>query len=122
VLNNDNNNNQTEPPLNAPENREQTAEIMVESFNIQGLYIAFQAVLALAASWASNKTSDFVLLRNLKNMTKKATNTFKSITEFTALQARFIFISYFLIFFFLHFTDVLSITWRDSFLIIVIRS
>ncbi|CAG8737088.1 13911_t:CDS:2, partial [Racocetra fulgida] len=51
----------TEPPLNAPENREQTAEIMFESFNIQGLYIAVQAVLALAASWASNKTSDFVL-------------------------------------------------------------
>ncbi|KAF0415888.1 actin actin-like protein [Gigaspora rosea] len=51
----------TEPPLNAPENREQTAEIMFESFNIQGLYIAVQAVLALAASWDSNKTKDFVL-------------------------------------------------------------
>ncbi|KAJ1560458.1 Actin- protein 3 [Nowakowskiella sp. JEL0078] len=41
----------TEPPLNAPENREYTAEIMFESFGIQGLYIAVQAVLALAASW-----------------------------------------------------------------------
>ncbi|RHZ62694.1 hypothetical protein Glove_337g7 [Diversispora epigaea] len=51
----------TEPPLNAPENREQTAEIMFESFNIQGLYIAVQAVLALAASWSSNKATDFVL-------------------------------------------------------------
>ncbi|KAJ2723259.1 Arp2/3 complex subunit, actin nucleation center [Coemansia sp. Benny D115] len=41
----------TEPPLNAPENREQMAEIFFESFNVQGLYIAVQAVLALAASW-----------------------------------------------------------------------
>ncbi|MFH4978108.1 hypothetical protein AB6A40_004817 [Gnathostoma spinigerum] len=41
----------TEPPLNTPENREFTAEIMFESFNVPGLYIAVQAVLALAASW-----------------------------------------------------------------------
>ena len=27
----------TEPPLNPPENRENTAEIMFESFNVQGL-------------------------------------------------------------------------------------
>lgn len=46
---------QTEPPLNAPENREYTAEIMFESFNVPGLYIAVQAVLALAASWTSEK-------------------------------------------------------------------
>jgi actin-related protein 3 len=43
----------TEPPLNTPENREYTAEIMFESFNVPGLYIAVQAVLALAASWPS---------------------------------------------------------------------
>ena len=49
---------QTEPPLNPPENREQTAEIFFESFNIKGLYIAVQAVLALASSWTSNKTTD----------------------------------------------------------------
>lgn len=49
---------QTEPPLNPPENREQTAEIFFESFNIKGLYIAVQAVLALAASWSSNKVTD----------------------------------------------------------------
>lgn len=48
----------TEPPLNPPENRENTAEIMFESFNCAGLYIAVQAVLALAASWTSNKVSD----------------------------------------------------------------
>jgi actin-related protein 3 len=44
----------TEPPLNPPENREQTAEIMFETFNVPGLYIAVQAVLALAASWSSS--------------------------------------------------------------------
>lgn len=46
----------TEPPLNSPENREYTAEIMFESFNVPSLYIAVQAILALAASWASGKT------------------------------------------------------------------
>lgn len=51
----------TEPPLNPPENREATAEIMFESFNIKGLYIAVQAVLALAASWTSNKVNDRTL-------------------------------------------------------------
>ena len=44
----------TEPPLNTPENREYTAEIMFETFNVPGLYIAVQAVLALAASWSSS--------------------------------------------------------------------
>lgn len=44
----------TEPPLNTPENREYTAEIMFESFNVPGLYIAVQAVLALSASWRPN--------------------------------------------------------------------
>ncbi|KAG5339287.1 Arp2/3 complex subunit, actin nucleation center [Termitomyces sp. Mn162] len=51
----------TEPPLNPPENREQTAEIFFESFNIKGLYIAVQAVLALAASWTSNRATDRTL-------------------------------------------------------------
>ena len=51
----------TEPPLNAPENREYTAEIMFESFNVPGMYIGVQAVLALAASWTSGKVSEQVL-------------------------------------------------------------
>ncbi|EDO16815.1 hypothetical protein Kpol_1056p16 [Vanderwaltozyma polyspora DSM 70294] len=48
----------TEPPLNPPENREQVAEIFFESFNCAGLYIAVQAVLALAASWTSSQVTD----------------------------------------------------------------
>ena len=44
----------TEPPLNPPENRAMTAEILFESFNVAGLHIAVQAVLALAASWAAS--------------------------------------------------------------------
>ena len=48
----------TEPPLNPPENREYTAEVMFETFNVPGLYIAVQAVLALAASWTSNQVKD----------------------------------------------------------------
>eukprot|EP00056_Hartaetosiga_gracilis_P000169 m.36555 g.36555 ORF g.36555 m.36555 type:complete len:412 (+) comp10097_c0_seq2:198-1433(+) len=51
----------TEPPLNTPENREYTAEIMFESFNVPGLYIAVQAVLALAASWTSKKVGERTL-------------------------------------------------------------
>mmetsp|Transcript_5359 Transcript_5359/g.12806 ORF Transcript_5359/g.12806 Transcript_5359/m.12806 type:complete len:423 (+) Transcript_5359:58-1326(+) len=37
----------TEPPMNSPDNREQTAEIMFETFNVAGLHIGVQAVLAL---------------------------------------------------------------------------
>lgn len=51
----------TEPPLNTPENREYTAEIMFESFNVPGLYIAVQAVLALAASWTSRQIHERTL-------------------------------------------------------------
>jgi actin-related protein 3 len=46
----------TEPPLNTPENREYTAEIMFETFNVPGLYIAVQAVLALCASLLTKQT------------------------------------------------------------------
>ncbi|XP_070225062.1 actin-related protein 3B isoform X4 [Bos mutus] len=52
---------QTEPPLNTPENREYLAEIMFESFNVPGLYIAVQAVLALAASWTSRQVGERTL-------------------------------------------------------------
>jgi len=41
----------TEPPLNTPENREYLAEMMFESFNVPGMYIAVQAVCALASLW-----------------------------------------------------------------------
>lgn len=37
--------------------REYTAEIMFETFGVPGLYIAVQAVLALAASWSSKSVS-----------------------------------------------------------------
>eukprot|EP01121_Diplochlamys_sp_Union-15-3_P004977 TRINITY_DN151_c0_g1_i3.p1 TRINITY_DN151_c0_g1~~TRINITY_DN151_c0_g1_i3.p1 ORF type:complete len:449 (-),score=100.48 TRINITY_DN151_c0_g1_i3:54-1265(-) len=51
----------TEPPLNPPENREYLAEVMFETFNVPGLYIAVQAVLALAASWTSKKVEERTL-------------------------------------------------------------
>jgi actin-related protein 3 len=37
----------TEPPLNSPENRQQMAEIMFETFGVKGLFIGVQATLAL---------------------------------------------------------------------------
>ncbi|EHA97739.1 Actin-related protein 3 [Heterocephalus glaber] len=51
----------TEPPLNTPENREYTAEIMFESFSVPGLYIAVQVVLALAATWTSRQVGESTL-------------------------------------------------------------
>uniref|UniRef100_A0A7S3JGF0 Actin-related protein 3 n=1 Tax=Euplotes harpa TaxID=151035 RepID=A0A7S3JGF0_9SPIT len=39
----------TEPPMNTPENREQMAEIMFETFGVPGLFIGIQAILALYA-------------------------------------------------------------------------
>jgi actin-related protein 3 len=47
----------TEPPLNDPANREQTAEIMFESFNVPAMNISVQAILSLAASWTNEKVS-----------------------------------------------------------------
>mmetsp|Transcript_30419 Transcript_30419/g.33986 ORF Transcript_30419/g.33986 Transcript_30419/m.33986 type:complete len:418 (-) Transcript_30419:129-1382(-) len=51
----------TEPPLNPPENREYLAEVMFETFNVPGLYIAVQAVLALAASWTAKSVTERTL-------------------------------------------------------------
>ncbi|GIL79808.1 hypothetical protein Vretifemale_9098 [Volvox reticuliferus] len=48
----------TEPPLNPPESREAMAEIMFESFNVAGLYVGVQAVLALYAGWATADRAD----------------------------------------------------------------
>lgn len=45
----------TEPPLNTPQNREQIAEIMFETFNVKGLFIGVQASLALYAQLAKKK-------------------------------------------------------------------
>lgn len=44
-------------------NREYTAEIMFETFGVPGLYIAVQAVLALAASWSAKAVSLFFTAR-----------------------------------------------------------
>lgn len=38
-----------------------TAEIFFETFNVPGMYIAVQAVLALAASWSSAKVQEQTL-------------------------------------------------------------
>ena len=47
----------TEPPMNTPENREQMAEIMFETFNVKGLFIGVQATLALYAQIAGPNSS-----------------------------------------------------------------
>ncbi|CAI0627174.1 unnamed protein product [Linum tenue] len=45
----------TESPLTAPESREYAGEIMFETFNVPGLYIAVNSVLALAAGYTTSK-------------------------------------------------------------------
>lgn len=47
----------TEPPSNPPENREQIAEIMFETFGVKGLFIGVQAALALYAQIAKQDDS-----------------------------------------------------------------
>ena len=41
--------------MNPPENREQMAEIMFETFGVKGLYIGVQAVMSLYSNWAVSK-------------------------------------------------------------------
>ena len=48
----------TEPPMNTPENREQMAEIMFETFGVPGLFIGVQAVLALYAGVYASTSTD----------------------------------------------------------------
>ena len=50
-------------PLHSQENREYTAEVLFETFNAPGMYIATQAVLCLYASeLSSNRTQPVLLL------------------------------------------------------------
>lgn len=75
----------TEPPLNTPENREYTAEIMFETFNVPGLYIAVQAVLALAASWASRPVEERTLTGIVIDSGDGVTHVIPVVSFFVAL-------------------------------------
>lgn len=46
----------TDSPVSTPESRECTGEIMFETFNVPGLYIAVQSVLSLSAGYAYLKS------------------------------------------------------------------
>lgn len=65
----------TEPPLNPPESREALAEIMFESFNVAGLYVGVQAVLALYAGWATADRADRGRQQQDQQKNKKETMT-----------------------------------------------
>lgn len=47
----------TESPITSPEDREYMGEIMFETFNVPGMYIALQPVLALSAGCSTPKVS-----------------------------------------------------------------
>ena len=67
----------TEPPMNPPENRENIAEIFFETFNVPGLYIGVQAVLALVGCRATFDSSgaqgDVQVCEDQKNAIKTLT-------------------------------------------------
>jgi actin-related protein 3 len=63
----------TEPPMNPPENRELAAEIMFETFNVPGLYMAVQAVLSLTAAWTTLHYSKAEL--SVSDLKKRLTGT-----------------------------------------------
>ncbi|GLC47861.1 hypothetical protein PLESTB_000033500 [Pleodorina starrii] len=65
----------TEPPLNPPESREAMAEIMFESFNVAGLYVGVQAVLALYAGWATADRADREAARAASGPAPSSTST-----------------------------------------------
>ena len=44
--------------MNTPENREQMAEIMFETFNVKGLFIGVQPTLALYAQIAKKEDDE----------------------------------------------------------------
>lgn len=46
----------TDSPVSTPESRECMGEIMFETFNVPGLYIAVQSVLSLSAGYAYLKS------------------------------------------------------------------
>jgi len=51
---------------------------MFETFNVSGLYIAVQAVLALAASWTSKKSQELKLSRSMVRRKEKKKKTYKT--------------------------------------------
>ncbi len=55
----------TEPPMNTPENREQMAEIMFETFQVPGLFIGVQAMLALYAGVYASVGNDNITGKDL---------------------------------------------------------
>lgn len=55
--------------------REYTAEIMFETFGVPGLYIAVQAVLALAASWSAKSVRYALKLRTIQQYCTLSTDT-----------------------------------------------
>jgi len=55
----------TESPLNTPDNREEAAEIMFETFNVPGMQISIQAILSLIASFCINNNNKLIATSDL---------------------------------------------------------
>ena len=61
--------------MNTPENREQMAEIMFETFNVKGLFIGVQATLALYAQVANKSEEESKTTQNDLNNISEMTGT-----------------------------------------------
>lgn len=87
----------TESPLTAPESREYTGEIMFETFNVPGLYIAVQPVLALAAGYTTSKVGISVFLNYIVFCVSLYARFFRIILCFGFLNMQFVCLFFFLI-------------------------
>ena len=68
--------------MNTPENREQMAEIMFETFNVKGLFIGVQATLALYAQLANTtEGGDKRDLNDIGDMTGTAIDSGDGVTH-----------------------------------------
>ncbi|WJZ97041.1 hypothetical protein VitviT2T_015675 [Vitis vinifera] len=65
----------TGSPLTAPESREYTGEIMFETFNVPGLYIAVQPVLALVTGYTTSKCERIEVDLGCRDIGVKSFNT-----------------------------------------------